>query len=219
MPMIPAICDNCGAKFSSGFFVENVENLTMRDNTAGPCPVCGGMGRTKNGVFNVVNGVIEQLKNLDYTKEELQELSDTIKEINKETDNPLDIEQTINNANPKFSSVLELLPKNREEKRSDIKFIIPILLSIIGFLINLSSNSTINFDINIDQFINVGYENPENITSKSNYEINKEQKKENFGKASVAKVVKKEPIRVQKIGRNQLCPCGSGVKFKKCHGK
>ena len=22
-----------------------------------------------------------------------------------------------------------------------------------------------------------------------------------------------------KIGRNQPCPCGSGVKYKKCHGK
>ena len=22
-----------------------------------------------------------------------------------------------------------------------------------------------------------------------------------------------------KIGRNQPCPCGSGIKFKKCHGK
>ncbi|MBK7147880.1 MAG: SEC-C domain-containing protein [Bacteroidetes bacterium] len=22
-----------------------------------------------------------------------------------------------------------------------------------------------------------------------------------------------------KVGRNDLCPCGSGKKFKKCHGK
>ena len=32
--------------------------------------------------------------------------------------------------------------------------------------------------------------------------------------------VRKEPIRVQKtVGRNDLCPCGSGKKFKNCHGK
>ena len=31
---------------------------------------------------------------------------------------------------------------------------------------------------------------------------------------------KKEPIRVeQKIGRNDPCPCGSGKKFKQCHGQ
>jgi preprotein translocase subunit SecA len=32
--------------------------------------------------------------------------------------------------------------------------------------------------------------------------------------------VKQEPVRAQpKIGRNDLCPCGSGKKFKNCHGK
>ena len=31
---------------------------------------------------------------------------------------------------------------------------------------------------------------------------------------------KKEPIRVEpKIGRNDACPCGSGKKYKACHGK
>jgi preprotein translocase subunit SecA len=32
---------------------------------------------------------------------------------------------------------------------------------------------------------------------------------------------KKEPIRnsTQKVGRNDLCPCGSGKKFKNCHMK
>ena len=31
---------------------------------------------------------------------------------------------------------------------------------------------------------------------------------------------KTEPIRVQKTpGRNDLCPCGSGKKFKNCHGR
>ena len=27
-----------------------------------------------------------------------------------------------------------------------------------------------------------------------------------------------EPRRTTKVGRNALCPCGSGKKFKKCHG-
>jgi preprotein translocase subunit SecA len=29
----------------------------------------------------------------------------------------------------------------------------------------------------------------------------------------------KEPVRVdEKVGRNDPCPCGSGRKYKKCHG-
>jgi len=31
---------------------------------------------------------------------------------------------------------------------------------------------------------------------------------------------KAQPVRVEKkVGRNEPCPCGSGKKFKKCHGK
>lgn len=30
---------------------------------------------------------------------------------------------------------------------------------------------------------------------------------------------KDEPLRVEKVGRNQPCPCGSGKKFKHCHGR
>lgn len=32
--------------------------------------------------------------------------------------------------------------------------------------------------------------------------------------------VKMQPVRVEeKVGRNELCPCGSGKKYKNCHGK
>ena len=32
--------------------------------------------------------------------------------------------------------------------------------------------------------------------------------------------VKQTPVSVEKkIGRNDTCPCGSGKKFKQCHGK
>ena len=32
-------------------------------------------------------------------------------------------------------------------------------------------------------------------------------------------VIRREPIRnPDKVGRNELCPCGSGKKYKLCHG-
>ena len=31
--------------------------------------------------------------------------------------------------------------------------------------------------------------------------------------------VQKKPVRKEKVGRNDLCPCGSGLKYKKCCGK
>jgi hypothetical protein len=29
----------------------------------------------------------------------------------------------------------------------------------------------------------------------------------------------KEATALGKVGRNEPCPCGSGLKFKKCHGR
>ena len=43
---------------------------------------------------------------------------------------------------------------------------------------------------------------------------NEEQKKENKGDVEIASKEKYE----KKVGRNEKCPCGSGKKFKHCHG-
>ena len=39
--------------------------------------------------------------------------------------------------------------------------------------------------------------------------------------AGEAEAAKAEPVRRDrpKVGRNDPCPCGSGKKYKKCHGK
>jgi preprotein translocase subunit SecA len=40
------------------------------------------------------------------------------------------------------------------------------------------------------------------------------------GDVAVAEEPKKRPVRVgEKVGRNDPCPCGSGKKYKQCHGK
>jgi len=40
------------------------------------------------------------------------------------------------------------------------------------------------------------------------------------GEQGPAQVVPLEPVRAEpKIGRNELCPCGSGKKYKHCHGQ
>ena len=50
------------------------------------------------------------------------------------------------------------------------------------------------------------------------YGANEKDKFEPGGGPEVA--VKQEPVKVgPKIGRNDPCPCGSGKKYKHCHGK
>ena len=54
-------------------------------------------------------------------------------------------------------------------------------------------------------------------TALSNLKTSKEDLSSDGGRKEVKKA---EPVRnVQKVGRNEPCPCGSGKKFKQCHGK
>ena len=40
------------------------------------------------------------------------------------------------------------------------------------------------------------------------------------GKAKDGRSQAQQPVRVEKkVGRNEPCPCGSGKKYKNCHGK
>ena len=55
-------------------------------------------------------------------------------------------------------------------------------------------------------------------------EIERKQKRQvanlTFAGAGDAAAAAAQPVHVgQKVGRNDPCPCGSGLKYKKCHGK
>ena len=46
-----------------------------------------------------------------------------------------------------------------------------------------------------------------------------EQRRNQIAEGSFPGVVRREPVRnPNKVGRNEPCPCGSGKKFKQCHG-
>ena len=57
------------------------------------------------------------------------------------------------------------------------------------------------------------------IRLKTNQEIKREKVASNITEGRSDGTVKKQPRRVQKIGRNDPCPCGSGKKYKKCCGR
>jgi preprotein translocase subunit SecA len=64
---------------------------------------------------------------------------------------------------------------------------------------------------------------PERSSSRQQYRETREDLNDPNQQAAAAhdtRDAKKEPIRVEKtVGRNDPCPCGSGKKFKNCHGR
>jgi preprotein translocase subunit SecA len=57
-------------------------------------------------------------------------------------------------------------------------------------------------------------------TTKSDYGSSLGRPQQGGGDQPPKQEQKAQPVRVEKkVGRNDPCPCGSGKKFKSCHGK
>lgn len=46
----------------------------------------------------------------------------------------------------------------------------------------------------------------------------KEQWLRAVAQTQVARAAPRPPVEISKVGRNEPCPCGSGTKYKRCHG-
>jgi len=117
-----------------------------------------------------------------------------------------DLKQSVQNA--QYEQKDPLLIYKFESFNLFKELILKINKEIVSFLLKsgLPSNSEqIKEEKNSDYQSNLETSRPENNVS------NSQNKKE---------VQKTQPVRVeQKTNRNDPCPCGSGKKFKKCHGK
>ncbi|HTP64896.1 MAG TPA: YchJ family protein [Geobacteraceae bacterium] len=56
-------------------------------------------------------------------------------------------------------------------------------------------------------------------TAQEHHELAGFRRKDERWLFTEGKMVKPRPLTVNKIGRNEPCPCGSGAKYKKCCGK
>ena len=136
MPLIPAFCDNCGAAFSSGFFLDNCTNITLSGNKSGPCPRCGGMGSVPDGVFNVIGGVIEQIGVIRSKTETLNKVVAILNSAAETKVSSQQLAQSIRKETPELSSLADVLPKTRVE----LYAFITLLLAIIAFVISQSDD-------------------------------------------------------------------------------
>lgn len=191
MPMIQAFCDICGTMFPSGIFVEN-STISLSGNRAGPCPKCGGMGHIPDGIFQIIGNTIEVLSAPQRTLQELKRFAEVINEAQKKEYSSEEFIEKVKENIPEFSSITDLIPKNRAE----LYAFIALLLTIIQILMQSPEKPSQNItnNINIRQVIEQAYR-----------ETSCDVKKKNISK-------------VKKVGRNDICPCGSEKKYKKCCG-
>jgi SEC-C motif-containing protein len=58
----------------------------------------------------------------------------------------------------------------------------------------------------------------ENGQQQTHHELGQFRREDGAWYFTEGKMVRPQPVRVAKIGRNEPCPCGSGAKYKKCCG-
>ena len=188
MPSVPAFCDTCGTVFNSGIFVENATNISFAGNRSGPCPSCGGMGHVPDGVFNFIGSTIEILSAPERTITELTRLAQILREAKAKAETREQVVSRIEKELPSLSGLRKLLPENKSELYG---FLAVVLAAAQLFSqTQPAQNST---TINVTQVI-----------------------QQVIAESSGAKAVPVKPKK--KVGRNEPCPCGSGVKYKRCCG-
>lgn len=209
---IPALCPKCGIIFNthSGYFeypVDDIngilyehvsENPTTRvislNGTAG-CPVCNyEKAEFRCDLFEYVRKTFKELKELGlpemvYLEKLIKKLSENLTEEN--------FKKTKEEAESKIKG-LTIFQRINDSRLAVIFAFIQIILVTI-------------------QIIQNSVETKQPITIENVYQVTLKQEAKEVNIDSIKNEVKKNtPPQKKKIGRNELCPCGSGKKFKKC---
>jgi hypothetical protein len=190
MATVPAFCRSCGAVFASAFSFENARNVSFENCESGPCPKCGGTGRIPDGVYDFAGNTTRLLSGPVRSVEQLRWLQRVV--------------QGVRDASPEKPAA-EVLAQ-AEAERPDLG---PVLLWLkehdylaawLGVLLAvILSKCSQEPTQPIQNIINVAVQQQVTVAQ---------------GADGATPVRRSSP----KVGRNDACPCGSGKKFKKCHG-
>jgi DNA-binding transcriptional MerR regulator len=198
MPRVLAVCDVCGSffptyggEFYNGPEIDVIEaTVTVGSDVQVPdCPNCGGTSHILGGEYNVVGDTLELLQGPERTVSQLERLAEILREARDQNASLEEIRQAVSEEASELGTLADLLPRNRAE----LYAFIALILTAIQLLLSSPENIQ-NTNVDIEKVINK--------TVEQHYRVGST-----------------ESLRqVPKVGRNEPCPCGSGKKYKRCHG-
>jgi hypothetical protein len=200
MRQIPAKCGNCGYLFPSGYGFDpggtGVE-VSMKgwENSplSTPCPMCGRRrGRVLAGEFEFVKDTVKFLSGPESTVKDLERLVAFLKDLQGTDATADEIRERAESAG--LSDLVKPLLANRP-MRMELAAWLSLLIGALALAVALKDDGS--------------KEPPEPsrvIYNTNNYNVTVQTPTPTDGRA------------VGKVGLNDPCRCGSGKKFKKCHG-
>lgn len=203
MARLPAICDQCGTTFPSGVeMAGGCHNNLFTGFKAGPCPKCGGAGSIPDGIYGVLDGLIQFAHAGEFPQRRLEMLGDIAIAAQKGGWSADQFKDEAEKRAPGAAKLLSWLPTNKAEWMAAIGLVLAALQ-----LLQSGSGYTLKDLIQADT------QQASAVTAAR------------AAAASQSRIHQPQPAarpaarRAHKIGRNDPCPCGSGTKYKRCHGK
>ena len=202
MPQPLAVCEK-GHFFQSGFGFDPGDTgvtVTLTVQSAPKiCPECEANARVLGGSYHIAKDTIELLQGPERTVSELERLREILRVARESGASAEEVRSTVQREFPEWGQALAklLVPKTP----GDFYGLLTLIVAIIGALLAYEQLEQAK-DTEPDQIIN-------NITVV-------QEAPPVPGQPQVAP--SSNPAYGEKIGRNEPCPCESGVKFKQCHG-
>lgn len=206
MRQIPAKCGYCGYLFPSGYGFDpggtGVE-ATMRGwdgaPVSKPCPMCGRrQGSVLAGEYEFVRDTMTFLRGPETTLKDLERLATFLRNAQDSDATADEIQERVDREAPEVSSLIQRLLASRPA-RMELATWLTLLVGVLTLYVT-AKNAGSTEPLEPSQVI---------YNSGDQYNVTIQCPAPTDGHAV---------SKVSKVGRNDPCPCGSGKKFKKCHG-
>lgn len=128
MTVVPVYCHNCDTVFGADIAKGAILKNTFIGNNPIPCPLCGNIGYTIEGLYSSIGKSLEIIVSSFNSKNSLLAFAEKLLQLKKNKIEPTEFKNEV----PELSSVKESLPKTR----SELYAFIAILLTAISIFIS-----------------------------------------------------------------------------------
>lgn len=205
MQQMPAACGHCGYLYPSGYYSDpggtgiRVSAATLEVATVTiPCPMCGrNRGNVLAREYRLIEDAAALLQGPEHSEEERKSLTALLREAREQGESADEIRTKADERAPELSSLVDKLLDEKPESMKDDTWSTLLLSTLDGLTPKGENGST-------DELV------PSEViyNSLNQYNITTVQAPPTADVQQAA----------HKVGRNDPCPCGSGKKYKRCHG-
>jgi hypothetical protein len=198
VPALPAICNDCGRLWvpNALFMGPNVSQVEIESFTVSPCPHCGGQGHIPDGIYDATAEGIRVMVTSAKSAASLARLAALLQQARALGAASEAVAEAIERDTPEFAGLAAVV---RRLKGVPIATWIGIALATLALLQGMSADERLrDIEGKVDRVL---------------------QQVSTPAASPAPRTPAPAESGIPRVGRNDPCPCGSGRKYKRCHGR